>query len=345
MPLVWTGTAVADTDYSAMPTSVTFAPKVGSVTLTLTPLPNAALRTSAVATVYVPRGRHSTVGANGSASVVIAPAGNATGTGLTGYYFQDSSTSNIGTYSPNLFLPAEPQAHAARSGDQLHLDHHRAGQPDARDLLHRALGRAGAAAVFGDVLFRHVTDDGVKLWVNGQLIIDGWAYNLSADRIGSITLQAGVLYDIKMEYYQATGTATASLSWYSNSQVKQIIPATCLYPDTTRTPRRPSSAATNAIGFVGQPFSFTVAATATLTTRAAPMPSAPQGGTLPPGLTLNASTGVISGTPTTAGTYTVALTASNSYGTGASSLTIQILPAGTGSHAGTLDRSRRPGRF
>ena len=35
VPLVWSGTAVSDTDYSAMPTSVTFAPKVGVVTLTL----------------------------------------------------------------------------------------------------------------------------------------------------------------------------------------------------------------------------------------------------------------------------------------------------------------------
>ena len=55
------------------------------------------------------------------------------------------------------------------------------------------------------------TDDGVKLWVNGPFIIDGWPYQ-SADRVGSINLQARVLYDIKMEYYQGTGAASAVLS-------------------------------------------------------------------------------------------------------------------------------------
>ena len=71
VPLVWSGTAVSDTDYSAMPTSVTFGPKIGVVTLTLAPLPDANLRTSAVTNVYAPPGGTYTRGANSSASVVI----------------------------------------------------------------------------------------------------------------------------------------------------------------------------------------------------------------------------------------------------------------------------------
>ena len=106
VPLVWTGTAVADADYSGMPASVTFAPKVGSVTLTLSPLPNPNLRASAVATAYVPAGGTYTLAPSASASVIIAPAGKANGTGLTGYYYQNTSSSNIGVYSANLFSPA-----------------------------------------------------------------------------------------------------------------------------------------------------------------------------------------------------------------------------------------------
>ncbi len=328
VPLVWSGTAVSDVDYSAMPNSVTFPPKVGVVTLTLSPLPDANLRTSAVATVYAPPGGTYVLGANSSASVVIAPAGNANGTGLTGYYFQDSSTSNIGTYSPNLFLPAnlkitrlDPGINftwtTASPGTGIALTYYTA----------RWVGQVQPQYT-ETYYFDTKTDDGVRLWVNGQLIIDGWSYQ-SADRIGSIALQAGVLYDIKMEYYQATGTATASLSWYSNSQVKQVIPATRLYPDTTSDAPPTIVSSTTAIGFVNQPFTFTVAASSTLSA-AATFAVGANGGALPPGLTLNSSTGMISGTPTTAGNYTVALTAANTYGTGASTLTIQILAAGTG---------------
>jgi hypothetical protein len=48
---------------------------------------------------------------------------------------------------------------------------------------------------------------------------------------------------------------------------------------------------------------------------------------LPPGLSLNTSTGAITGTPTAAGTYVVALGAANSAGTSAAQLTITVAPA------------------
>src|SRR5207248_3462033 len=47
---------------------------------------------------------------------------------------------------------------------------------------------------------------------------------------------------------------------------------------------------------------------------------------LPAGLTVNTTTGLISGTPTTAGTYTVTISATNSGGTGSATLTLTIKP-------------------
>ena len=49
--------------------------------------------------------------------------------------------------------------------------------------------------------------------------------------------------------------------------------------------------------------------------------------TMPPGLTLNTVTGLISGTPTTAGTYPLTVSATNAAGTGSKGLTITINPA------------------
>jgi flagellar hook assembly protein FlgD len=67
------------------------------------------------------------------------------------------------------------------------------------------------------------TDDGVRLWVNGKLIIDQWS-NTGAEQSGTIALTAGQPVSIKLEYFQDTGTAFAALSWSSTSQTKQIIP-------------------------------------------------------------------------------------------------------------------------
>ncbi len=69
-----------------------------------------------------------------------------------------------------------------------------------------------------------VTDDGVRLWVNGQLVVNDWNDHGESWDNGTITLQAGVTVSIVMEYYENTGGATARLLWESPSQLREVIP-------------------------------------------------------------------------------------------------------------------------
>jgi hypothetical protein len=80
--------------------------------------------------------------------------------------------------------------------------------------------------------FYTTTDDGVRLWVNGQLILDRWFDQGPTEWANSITLTAGQLYDLKMEFYDNAVGATARLAWSSASQPKEIIPQDRLYVGT-----------------------------------------------------------------------------------------------------------------
>jgi hypothetical protein len=73
------------------------------------------------------------------------------------------------------------------------------------------------------------SNDGARLWVNGQLLIDNWGPHGTVEDSGTIALTAGQLTDIKLEYWDNTGSAVAKLSWSSPSRSKQVIPSGLLY--------------------------------------------------------------------------------------------------------------------
>jgi surface antigen len=79
--------------------------------------------------------------------------------------------------------------------------------------------------------FYTLTDDGVQLWVNGQPLISKWVDQAPTEWSGSIALKAGSRYDIRLEYYEKGGGATAHLFWSSPSTPKQIIPQRQLIAD------------------------------------------------------------------------------------------------------------------
>src|SRR5262245_51728998 len=59
----------------------------------------------------------------------------------------------------------------------------------------------------GSYRFQTSSDDGVRLWVNGVLLINNWTDHAPTYDTGTITLQAGQLYDITLEFYENGGGA------------------------------------------------------------------------------------------------------------------------------------------
>ena len=81
------------------------------------------------------------------------------------------------------------------------------------------------------------TDDGARLWVNGQLVVNEWVDQAPTIWSGQITLAAQQRYNIEMDYYQNGGGAQAQLFWSSPSAGPMtLIPQSQLYPVTNPPP-------------------------------------------------------------------------------------------------------------
>ena len=87
------------------------------------------------------------------------------------------------------------------------------------------------APVSGTYVFSTVSDDGARLWVNNQQLINHWQEHTEATDTGvAVTLQAGQKYSIRLEYYESGGPATIKLQWAYPGVGTQIIPQSVLNP-------------------------------------------------------------------------------------------------------------------
>ena len=87
--------------------------------------------------------------------------------------------------------------------------------------------------------FYTTAHDGVRLFVNGQLLIDDWVAQTATTKSNTITLMAQQLYNIELDYFYRTtngGGSQVSLSWSSPSTPQAIIPQSQLYPYTNPPP-------------------------------------------------------------------------------------------------------------
>ena len=169
---------------------------------------------------------------NIASAVPVAPViGN--GTGLTGQYYVDPgngthfNTLTTGRLDPTINFTwngAAPAPNVPGTNFSVHWT----GQV--------------MPSVTGVTTFTATADDGVRLWVNNQLLVDAFVDQGATAYSGTISLTAGQKYAIKMDYYQGGGGDSAILSWSYAGQPDTVIPATQLFP-TVYAPVAPTSLA------------------------------------------------------------------------------------------------------
>jgi hypothetical protein len=98
----------------------------------------------------------------------------------------------------------------------------------------------------GTYTFFTQTDDGVRLWVNGTQLINNWTTGGYRERSGTIALVAGQQYDIRLEYYENTSSATARLLWSGPGVTRQVIPQSQLFSPAPVDSTPPTATATAA---------------------------------------------------------------------------------------------------
>ena len=109
---------------------------------------------------------------------------------------------------------------------------------------HPALGADGWSARWSGQLvppaaglytFYTQSDDGVRLWVNGQQLVNNWTLHALTENSGAVQLQAGVPVDIRLEFFESGGQAVCKLWWSGPGFGKQPVPASVLRPAMTGT--------------------------------------------------------------------------------------------------------------
>jgi len=100
------------------------------------------------------------------------------------------------------------------------------------------------AAFTENYIFYTNSADGVRLWVDGQKLVDNWTDHDNTENSGKIDLVAGNVYSLQMEYYESGNGAVAELLWSSPSTLEQIVPQAALSPPIRASSPSPANRAT-----------------------------------------------------------------------------------------------------
>jgi len=217
VPRVRTGTAQSGIDFTGVPSPIVIPAGQSSVTLTIAPIDDTAGEGDETVILTISPNAAYTVGTASSATVTIADDETSTGTGLSATYYDNSdfTGTSVTRTDPTVDFNWADQAPAAGIG------------ADTFSIRWTGRVRAQHSETY---TFYTFTNDGVRLWVEGELLVDKWVQQSGGiEWSAQMDLQAGRWYTVQMDYYENLGFSTARLLWSSPSTAKQVIPQSALY--------------------------------------------------------------------------------------------------------------------
>ena len=256
-----------------------------------------------------------------------------TGTGLTGAYYASQNQTFNG--SPTL-VRVDPTINFNWSG---------AGpDPSVGQTDFTARWTGSVQPQFDETYTFYATaDDGVRLWINGQELVNGWVNEGPTTYTGTIALKAQQLYNLQMDYFQAGGGAMAELQWSSPSTTLAVVPQTQLYPYSNPPPVVELVTPVNGASFRGGS-SITLSANAAAQYNALPLVAFYANHSWLGNVTNNPYTLTAAGLAP--GNYTFQAVATDGSGlTGTSAPVNVTITAATGLPYGLTNRPRVPGFF
>lgn len=94
----------------------------------------------------------------------------------------------------------------------------------------RWIGKLKAPAT-GEHVFHARATGGIRVWINGRLIIDRWQASATpVESSGALKLYRGNKYDLRVEFFNSGG-GTVQLDWTPPGGTRAPIPTAQLYPD------------------------------------------------------------------------------------------------------------------
>ena len=140
------------------------------------------------------------------------------GTGLTARYFKtpDLSGPAVVRRDPRLFFSWGPYAPSDGIGNE--------------NWTARWTGFLQAQYSEKYTIFL-ASDDGARLWLGSNLLIDDWDGTGLSEKSVSVDLQAGEKLPLRIEYRQSVANATIRIGWSSASTPRVIVPQSQLYPE------------------------------------------------------------------------------------------------------------------